>query len=411
MSDKKVFSFNKNQEESKSKQTNKDSKGDKKRSRKPLAFIKYIILLLILAAVGLGVYIFFNSLTYNTFETLSSVETTDVNTVTYKPYLDNVVKYSKDGISYISKNGQIKWTVSYAMKMPEVSIDGEYVAVADLNGNIVIILDSNGKVSENTMSNNVCDIDVASQGVFAVILEDTETNYINLYDKNGEPIVEKKTTINKSGYPLDITLSDDGKKLFTSYIYLDGATVKNGLAAYNFGSVGQNENADGLMGGYTFDDTFVPKVEFLNNDTVCAFGDNKFVIYTMKEKPSEKKTIEFKTEIKSIFFSDEYIGAVISNDSSEDSSHYVMNIYNLSGKLILSKSFDVAYTNIKIVGDEIIVLGDTECKIYNMNGKIKFESGFGTKLIDVVPNGKIHEYIVTTENSTDIIKIKYEKED
>ena len=72
---------------------------------------------------------------------------------------------------------------------------------------------------------------------------------------------------------MDVALSEDGKKLFTSYVYVDGVEVKNGLAAYNFGSVGQNENSDRLMGGYKFADTIIPKVEFLDNNTVCAYRD------------------------------------------------------------------------------------------------------------------------------------------
>ena len=87
-----------------------------------------------------------------------------------------------------------------------------------------------------------------------------------------------KTSIENSGYPLDIAISDDGAKLFTSYVKVDGTSVPDYLAAYNFGSVGQNENADRLMGGFTFDDTIFPYIDFVDNDTVVLQIQNIWVI-------------------------------------------------------------------------------------------------------------------------------------
>ena len=46
----------------------------------------------------------------------------------------------------------------------------------------------------------------------------------------------------------------------------------------------------------------VARVEFVNNDTVAAFGDDTVVLYSMKQKPSVIAEIPIDKEIKSIFY-------------------------------------------------------------------------------------------------------------
>ena len=266
-----------------------------------LGFFAIVLLMLIIRAI-----IAYSS--YNAYEVVEETGVQNSSMIDYINYQESLLKYSKDGATYVDEKGEAVWTETFAMKMPKADACGEYVAIADLNGNDVYIFDTEGKVSSTTLPYKVCDIAVASQGTFAVILESEKENYINLYDKKGEQISEIQTTIDKSGYPMDIDLSENGEKLFSTYLSLDGATVKNGLAAYNFGPVGQSENADRMMGGYQLEGTIAPKVEFLDNNTICAFGDNQFIIYSMREKPSEKAKIVFETEVRSVIYNEEYIG-------------------------------------------------------------------------------------------------------
>ncbi len=376
--------------------------------RKRSLIIRSIVCIIIVAGVGIGLYLF--SRTYDSYQVINSSEITDYTQLEYKEYMDNLIKYSKDGITYINKKGSVVWSESYAMKRPFATVSGEYVAVADLNGNSICVFNSKGKVSNIELPQTIRAIDIGSQGVFVVVLEDVSENYINLYDKNGEIIYEMQKTINNSGYPLAIALSEDGKKLFTSNILIEGVEIKNGLAAYNFSSVGQNTNSDRFVGGYKFDDTIIAKVEFLDNDTVCAFGDNQFIIYSMKEKPSEKAVIEFDKEIRSVFSGKEYIGVVYENDDIENSDQYVLEVFNTNGRSILKKSFNIAYNKIHLINNEIVIVGDSECRIYTLKGKIKFSYSFGKKVVDVIPNGNYNEYIVLHEDSLEIIRLKHSKE-
>lgn len=375
---------------------------------------KGMLVIIACAVVIVALFFVVSSGNYNSYEVVEETSVKNASVVDYVQYQNSLLKYSKDGAEYMDEKGKAVWNETFAMKMPAADVCGEYAAIADLNGNDVYIFNTQGKVSSTTMPYKICDIAVASQGEFAVILEGEKENYINIYDKNGEQISEIQTTIDKSGYPMDIDLSNDGEKLFSTYLYLDGAKVKNGLAAYNFGSVGQSENADRLMGGYQFEDTIIPKVEFLNNNTICAFGDNQFTIYSMREKPSEKAKISFKEEIQSVVYNSDYIGVVVPNSEEKgndgEKAPYLLELYNTSGKRVLTKRIDFDYENVKMNGDEIVFTGGTECRIYTIKGKLKFSSTFQKNVVDMVPTGYNRRYIVLYDSGSEVVKLKHESE-
>lgn len=372
-----------------------------------------IAIIVVIGVIGLFGLIAMNA-DYNGYEVVEETSVKNASMLDYVVYQDSLLKYSKDGAVYVDEKGEIVWNETFAMKMPMADVSGEYVAIADLNGNDVYIFDKEGKVSSTTMPYKVCDVSVASQGEFAVILEGEKENYINLYDKNGDAISEIQTTINKSGYPMDMDISEDGTKLFSSYLYLDGVNAKNGLAAYNFGEVGQNENADRLMGGYQLDDTIVPKVEFLDNNTICAFGDTKFIVYAMKEKPSEKATIEFEQEVQSVVFNSEYIGVVLENDETvkegKEKDPYILELYSTSGRKVMSKKIDFHYENVRMNDEEIVFTGGTECRIITLKGAMKFSYSFSKNVVDLVPTGYKKRYIILYDNGSEVIKLKHVSE-
>lgn len=370
--------------------------------------IKAVVVVIVAIVIAAGC-IFFVNTNYNDYEVVEETGVKNASIVDYVPYQNSLLKFSRDGAVYVDEKGESVWNETFAMKMPAADVSGEYAAIADLNGNDVYVFNKEGKVSSTTMPYKICDIAVAGQGEFAVILEGEKENYINIYDKNGEQISEIQTTIDKSGYPMDIDLSEDGEKLFSTYLYLDGANAKNGLAAYNFGAVGQNENADRLMGGYQLEDMIVPKVEFLDNNTICAFGDTQFIIYTMKEKPSQKAVIVFEEEVQSVIYNSDYIGVVLPNKSDgKNAAPYILELYNTSGRKVMTQEIDFAYENVRMSKDEIVFTGGTECRIYTIKGDLKFSYVFQKNVKDMVPTGYSRRYIVLYDNGSEVIKLRHE---
>lgn len=374
---------------------------------------KIILLAAVILLVAIAVIIVVKAMKnreYEGYTVISSVETSGDNIADYVMFAGNVLKVTRDGTSYIDETGNVLWDCSYAMKMPQAAVSGDYAVVADLNGRDVYVFDKSGKVSNQTMNYDIANIDVASQGLYALVLVGEDCNYINGYDKDSKEVYELKTSIENSGYPLDIAISSDGEKLFTSYMKVDGTTVPNYIAAYNFGSVGQNENADRLMGGFTFEDTIFPLVDFVDNDTVVCYGDNQIVIYAMSEKPSEKAVIDIgNTEMLGVFANSKYVGYIAPSENSD--SKYTISIYNLDGEQEAAAEYNNSFEKIYATEEELIIVGDFDCSIYHFNGSKKFSASFNKNLINIVPDSNKLEYIVIFENETQIIKLKRDKDE
>jgi hypothetical protein len=110
------------------------------------------------------------------------------------------------------------------------------------------------------------------------------------------------------------------------------------------------------------------------------------------------------SDIQSVFYGSDYIGFVCKNTDTE--SDYIINVYDLNGKKKFSQGIDFSYDKVYAADDEIIVTGGTNCKIFRINGSVKFDGELDKKIISVVPDGKKLEYVVVYANSTDIIRLK-----
>ena len=366
------------------------------------------VLILLVATVLLLGAIFFvlyqRNRTFDSFEIVNTYYFEETGVMSYETYLDNVVRYSKDGISYVNAKGEVVWSSAYQMKMPKVCVNKEYVVAADFNGNEVYLFDSEGPVKNFTTPYNICNVEVSANGVTAVVLEADEENYIFLYDKSATELVEIKTTIGQNGYPMDIGLSQDGKKMVASYVNTPNMGITTRLAFYNFGSVGQNENSDRLMGGEDFLDSLVPEVKFLDNDTVCAFVDNQIVVYDMKDKPGEKTRIELSNQPKSVFANENYIGII--TEFENQTGKYQLKVYNLEGKERFQTEINMEYIQIVAGEDELLILGSNNLLVMDYRGNIKFQGELGFIAKGAVCSGKRYEYIILGENANYQICLK-----
>ena len=359
-----------------------------------------VIVIAVLAAAGITYY---NSIRqYKGYTVVKSSETSYETNASYIEFGTNLLKYTPEGVSYINSNGDIVWTAGTDIKAPIAASNGNYAVVADKGGNKVVVFNTDGQVSENTMPYSICDIDISEHGAYVVVLESDKTNYINMYSNTGSIIYEIQTSLDKSGYPVDITVSDNGEKLFTSYFLVDGLTTNISLTAYNFGEVGQNLNADRMVGGFKFKDELIPKVEFVTNNTIAAFSDQHIYIYKMKEKPSLNAFIELDGEIQSIFYSSSFIGTV---QKAEEGTGYLMKVYDLSGDLEFTYDIDFEYDKINASDDEIIVTGGQDCLIVTKSGRTRFRYVFDSTIKNMIATSGTRQYIVTFDNRTETIKL------
>lgn len=350
------------------------------------------------------------SLAYKSFEVISSIEKTDNVSVNYQVMGDGLLRYSKDGVSYSETLGETIWNQSFEMASARTATCGDYLAIGDIGSNQIRIFNQDGQVGSVTTSYPIVDVAVASQGVVAAILSEGGSNYIYLYSSNGEELVAIKTSVSQMGYPLDFALSEDGEKLAVGYLNIEDGTTATNIVFYNFGSAGANE-IDHVMGSFEYDSIF-PKIEFLDNNTIAAYGEESFVLYSMNYYPELINEIDFGQEIKSLFVSDKYLGFVFRNNmevaegEETPAGKYHMEVYTTSGRLYMERDFDFDYETITNTNQEIIMYNDSQCVIYTFSGKEKFSYTFDENIIKLLPKNKMDEYILITSSAIQEIRLK-----
>ena len=177
-----------------------------RRHKSRVAVVVTIIIIVILAAVYIVSRVIDNY-DYSSYEITNSVNREDIESSKYIAFADGYVRYSNDGISYYKNSGKVIWNQTYSMQNPKVSICGNSIAVADINGSSAYSFNTSGQVGKADTSMPILQIEVSDSGKMAAVLEDNNANYINMYDTNGEKIYSVKTTLSGDGYPIDISLS------------------------------------------------------------------------------------------------------------------------------------------------------------------------------------------------------------
>lgn len=365
-----------------------------KKNKNLLSIIVTIVaVLLILFAINI-----IKNKSYTSFDITHKIERSDDNSANYVKYKNNILKYSRDGAAVMDAAGNQLWNGTYEMKNPIVDICGDYVAISDKGYKTINIFDGKDKMNSVEVPHPIITTEVANQGVIAVLMEGDNVNYISFYDKEGKVLVETRSVIKDNGFPVDIAISNDGKKLAASYVTINNGTIQSKVTFNNFGEVGQNYILQ-VVGGFDYGQTLIGDLEFIDNDTVVAFGDNKFSVYTMKEVPELLYQKKVDTEIKSILHSEQYIGIVTENTTGD--KKYSLLLYDRKGNKKLDKSIDYDFNTIYLSKDEIIMYSGQEWVICRINGKEKLHHTFNDNISFVLPGNKLNKYIVINDRNID----------
>ena len=318
--------------------------------------------------------------------------------------LTGYVKCSNDGIIYYDYKGNAIWNQTYEMKSPQLVTCKECLAVGDINGSTIYVFNTKGMLGSIDTSLSISQIDVGRTGPVAAVLEDTSSNYINMYEPSGEKVYSVKTTLSGDGYPLNISISEDMTKLIASYVYVSGESIKTNVVFYNFSDVGQNET-ERVVGGFNhYDSTIVPEVDFLSDTCAIAIGEDVLSIYKIKEFPNLQKEIKLDGNIERVFTSSRYIGILMENKESGD--NFKLMVYDNSGNKVSETAFNTSYDTIKFDNDSIILYNDNTFTLMNIKGKQLANLRFDLPIEEILSAGSRGSYMVVNSTYVQEIRLK-----
>lgn len=385
-------------------QTDMEEYEQKLRAHRISVVKRTMLVLFIVIAVITGLTVYMALRHYDNYDVLQDTSRADTEATHFADFKGNILKYSNDGAFYIDTANELIWNQTYEMTNPQMDLCGDYLTLYDKKGNMIYILNAGGLLGSVETTMPIEQVRIAAQGTIAVLMSDNGAGYVALYDKTGENLVQGAIHGEKKGYPIAIALSEDAIKLAVSMLDINDGTVKSTVAFYNFGSVGQNE-IDHVVGAASFEDTVIPELEFVSNDRLVAFSDTGLLYFEGAQKPQQAGELAFEKDVKSIFYNQDYVGIVTSNDDEAVTNHVA--IYDMSGKLVLEKDISMEYTDIEFLSNnEICIHNEDTCDIYTIHGIYKFHHEFEQKLYRIIPGNSGLNYTLVLEDTTEKVRLK-----
>lgn len=315
---------------------------------------------------------------------------------------DNLLIYSKDGIYCINSRGKMIWNITYQIQEPCLVTAGTMAAIGGYGDHLVYIVDETGLVGEINTNFPIRNLCVSENGYIGAVLDDNDVYWIYIYDRDGNEVRKARTTMEQTGYPLSISMSPNGKLLGISYLYLDAGVVRNDIAFYNLGGVGQNYT-DNYMSGYIYEE-IIPEIHYMDNQTAVAVSNERLAFFCGKEKPVSLKDVMFNEEIHGIYWGDEHV--ILIQYGTGNEGRYLMKVYDLSGNLVLEKGIQMEYTDIQSQNGIITIYNEKQLQVLTLDGRVRYEGSFGTNVEKIISTSRKYRYLVLSDGVFQVIGLE-----
>ena len=361
------------------------------------------VFLVLLAGIFGGIYYW---KTYYRFQEYSVNWETDLtageegierSSANYVNFGKNVLKYTKDGASYIDNKGKTIWVQTFEMKAPIAAVNGSFAAIADQQGNSIYIFNEEGAQGVATTLLPIVRISISGKGIVAAAQEDSKSSYVSMFKRDGSDLkLTMKSTLSKNGYLMDLSFSPDGTQLICSYAYIDGSALRSRVVIYDYSDeVGANL-PDRIVSANeeAFADKVVPRVRYLSETESFACADTGLAFFSSENRANPVLTVQTEEErIESLFYSDKYVGLVTANSAGPEAEKLV--VYRGNGTKVFETGLDYSYTSGNIDGEYVILYNDNSCKIYNMKGVEKFGGEIDFQISYITSGGLSNQFILT----------------
>lgn len=368
------------------------------RKKKAQRARKRNIMIAVIAAIAVAITliaVFINvNRSYSSYAIVSSESREDEAGAKYIFYKDGYIRCSGGGVERVNADGEKVWNTVHTMTNPSVKTRGEVFAIGDINGNTIEVFDENGIVSHADTKFSILQIEVSAQGHVAAVLQDKDDNYINMYDKSGEYIYSIKTSIKGEGYPVDIAVSEDGKKLAVSYVKISGNDLDTGVVIYD---MSEKDSDKTILGRFNnFEDDPVGVVEFFGNDTLIAVA-GKSMRSISAGKAKEKQRVDLETGVNKVIFEKDKFALIYDTGS--------IDVFNSGCGVMSSIDLDVLYSDYHFYDNRIIMTTDNSFAVMDISGKFVTRQDTEIPVVELVPNGSKNKYFFINEKFIQRIRL------
>lgn len=360
-----------------------------------VSIVLIFVVVLYFAYMNVGVFV---------KSTVTKIHTEDINSNNrYVTYGDNILRYGKDGMGILNKNGTELWNAPYQISNPLVSMTGDSVVIADRNGNKIMVIGQDGIKGEIEAALPIEKVSVSSQGIVAALVKDDKSSKVICYDAVGNILAELVVSLTTVGYPLDVGISYDGTLIFTTYLQYNEGIMNTIYRCYSLASADES-STEKIIIEETLPGVVAPSTFFMNEKMAVVASDNKIFLYNMMDIDLEAVEIPVDKEIGQIFYNESYLGVMLKGTSADTGNE--LRIYNEKGKQIATMNYVGEYANIQIIDQQVILYDGARCIIYKINGREVFEGTLDVEVSTILPRFGLNKYLVIGKDSIVDIRLR-----
>ena len=339
---------------------------------------------------------------YDEYSILHSAEVQDIAGTQYLQMDGSVLKISPDGVFCTNLANDTKWSVAYSMQTPIADINGKRAVIGEQQGDQVYVFGKDGLTGSFRTGMSIRKVRAASNGVSVILCEDGGAAWIRMFNSEGGEIAAIKTTVRETGYPLDVAVTPDAKRVMVSYLRADGNELSGVISFYDFSSAAASDE-DHLTASYVYQRQVFPVVFYASSSMPVAVSDTGFIVYQGTKKPSPEKTVQLEGEIVSMFRDPGNIGFVF--HSRETDQKYQLEVYNYKGSRVMETSLDFEFKEVRMADGEILLSDSQELNVYRSSGKQKVSVSYEKPVMYFGKMSGSKKYFVITSDSMDQISV------
>ena len=315
-----------------------------------------------------------------------------------------VLQYGPNGAVCADTSGHVKWSITYEMDEPIISIRGKIAAIADYGGRSIYVMNKKKQLYTLSTSLPIHKVEASECGEVAAVLDDKTSTWIRLYSKNGKEVAYFVRSMEENGYPMDLAISPNGEKVCVSSIQMKDMSVVSNLTFYDFGKAGRDYDQH-VVGKFEYENEVLPYVWFMGNDKCAAVSDSRFVVIdTSGTEPKSSLNNMLTENLQGVFEDGGHVGLLF-NDLTQENM-YRLDLYGKDGKKEGDVGFTMAYNDLQIKGGRVYINNEQTMQIYTDDGKEIFNGGFDRKIKLLIPSYWLGGLTAVSENEIDAIKLR-----
>lgn len=278
-------------------------------------------------------------------------------------YDNHIVVLQDNQLVIYNSSGREETTINVSITTPIFADSGNYLLVADKNGQNAYLIYNTSLQWQKTMEGNISSITVNRNGAVGIVI--TGTTYKSVIVMYGITGNEEFRTYLSSTIAADVTISGNNDYLSFAEIDTSGTIISSVVKTI---SVDKAKNSPSEAIIYTYkpeENSLIVNIEYYNQELICQYDNT---VYKMQEGNAQKLLdIDNKTLFMDIGL-EEHVCRIVETSAGILNSEYEVKIMNPNNQKESSHLLDSVPKSLYCNNDIIAINMGNEIEFINHSG-------------------------------------------